>query len=80
MAIEESDEVKRRDKSKHNGGITRFFDPAHTTRDTITDTWTASFPISDDLINRGFILEMAEPDESGHFLVCRFKKRDDYVP
>lgn len=80
MAIEESEEVKRREANKHNGGIKNFFDPARTTRDVVTDSWTASFPISDDLINRGYKAALAEIDETGYFLVVKFVKDDSYIP
>lgn len=80
MATEESEEVKRRERNRHNGGIKSFFDPCRATRDVLTDGWTASFSLSDDVINRGYRAELVEIDESGHFLVVKFVKRDDYIP
>lgn len=80
MAIEESEEVKRREKNKHNGGIKTWLDPGHVSRNVIEDSWSVSYPISDDLINRGYTLESAAPDETGFFLVCKFTKNDNYVP
>jgi hypothetical protein len=80
MPIGESDEVKKREASRHNGGIKNFYDPCRATRDVIDDSWTASFPLSDDMINRGYIATHASLDESGHFLVVKFEKRENYVP
>lgn len=62
------------------GKIRGFFEPGHTSRDSINDTLTLSCTIHDDMIDRGFKMETGEVDESGHFLTIKFVKRDDYVP
>jgi hypothetical protein len=80
MAIEESDEVKRRDKNRHNGGIKAFFDRGRATRNVLDDSFTLTQSLHDDMINRGYKLESASVDDSGHFLLVKFVKRDDYIP
>lgn len=80
MAIEESDEVKRRDKNRRNGGIKAWFDQGRATRNVLDDSFIITQSVHDDMINRGYKLESAEADETGHFLVTKFVKRDDYIP
>ena len=80
MAIEESDEVKRRDKNRHNGGIRDFLDKGLVTRNVLDDSFTITQSLHDNMIDRGYKLESASADESGHFLVVKFVKRDDYIP
>ena len=80
MSIEESDEVKKREREKHSGGIRNFFDPGRATRDTINDTWVFSTTISDDALNRGYHAVSVDLDETGCFLTVKFEKREDYVP
>jgi hypothetical protein len=80
MAVDESDEVKNREKSRHNGGIKQFFDPGRATRDSVMDTWVFTTTVSDDILNRGYKVVSAEVDETGMFLSVKFEKREDYVP
>lgn len=80
MAIDESDEVKNREKNRHNGGIRNFFDAGRATRDVVNDTWTFMTTASDDVLNRGFKAVSADLDETGTFLTIKFEKREDYVP